>query len=248
MTKAKDITLAVWVGHGKSTDGSWDPGCTYGDYTEADLLLPIVRHAVAALRRCGFVVLTDAYNANNINMIKQVEKSNEKGVDAHLSFHLDWSGAPKGTYPIVASKAGKALAKDINKYVKKRTGMTTRGFLVSSNYYETNATDMPAVIYECGSIKADLTRIKKAKVYGEAIAEGICAHYGVPYAKDVPFLVKTKGKLIIRKTSSLTSKRIGKTEKGGVYTIVKVTSNGNRGKLKSGAGWITITDKYCEKL
>ncbi len=243
--KASDFTIAAYAGHGKSTDGSWDPGCTYKSYTEAELVLPITKDAVTALRRCGFKVITDA-EGNKINMIKQVEKSNANDVDLHVSFHLDWSDAPKGTYPICASNEGKKLATCINKAVMRETGMTTRGVKKTDEYYETNATNMTAVIYECGSIKADLKRIQKHKVYGEAIAEGICDCLNVPYVEE-EFKVRAKKNLIVRKTSSLTSKKTG-TAKKGVYTIVKVSANGKRGKLKSGLGWITITDKYCDKL
>lgn len=243
--QASDFTIAAFAGHGKSTDGSWDPGCTYKSYTEADLVLPITKDAVTALRRCGFKVITDA-DGNKLNMIKQVEKSNTNDVDIHMSFHLDWSGAPKGTYPICASEEGKKLANCVNKAVMKRTNMKTRGIRKTDDYYETNATNMPAVIFECGSIKKDLTRIKKHKVYGEAIAEGMCDYFNVPYVEE-EFKVRAKKNLIIRKTSSLSSKKVG-TAKKGVYTIVKVSSNGKRGKLKSGTGWITITEKYCSKL
>ena len=243
--KASDFTLAIFAGHGKSTDGSWDPGCTYKSYTEAELVLPITKAAVTALRRCGFKIITDA-EGNKINMIKQVEMSNANNVDIHVSLHLEWSGAPKGTYPICASNEGKKLANCINKAVMRETGMTTRGVKKTDEYYETNATNMPAVIFECGSIKADLKRVKKYKVYGEAIAEGICDYFGVEYVPE-SFKVRAKKNLIIRKTSSLTSKKVG-TAKKGVYTISKVSSNGKRGKLKSGLGWITITNSYCERL
>ena len=107
---------------------------------------------------------------------------------------------------------------------------------------------MVACIYECGDIDEDYSRLKKADIYGKAIAEGICDYLRVKYIADSePFKVRAKKNLIIRETSSLTSKKVG-TAKKGVYTIVKVSSKGKRGKLKSGAGWITITDKYCEKL
>ena len=243
--KASEFTLGVYAGHGVSTDGSWDPGCTYKDYTEADLVLPITKDAVTALKRCGFNVVTDA-DGNKLNMIKQVEKSNAKDVDLHLSFHLDWSKAPKGTLPICASAEGKKLAVCINKAVIGETGMTTRGIEKTDVYYETNATNMPAVIFECGSIKADLKRIKKHKAFGEAVAMGVCDYLDVPYIEEA-FKIRTKRKLTVRKTAALTSKKTGIAPKG-MYTIVKVSSNGKRGKLKSGLGWITITDKYCEKL
>jgi N-acetylmuramoyl-L-alanine amidase len=243
--KASDITVAIWAGHGKSTDGSWDPGCVYKGYTEAELVLPIAKAANAALIRCGFNTLTDAVG-NKINMIKQVEQANAKDADIHVSLHLEWSGAPKGTYPICASGEGKKLANCINKAVMREIGMTTRGVKKTDAYYETSATSMTAVIFECGAIKADLKKIQKHKVYGEAIAEGICDYFGVPYVEE-EFKVRAKKNLIVRKTAALTSKKTGTANKG-IYTIVKVSSNGKRGKLKSGAGWITITDKYCEKL
>ena len=245
MKKASDFTIGSYAGHGKSTDGSWDAGCTYNGYTEAELVLPITKAVNAALKRCGFNVVTDT-DGNKLNMIKQVEKSNAKNVDVHLSFHLDWSKAPKGTYPICASIEGKKLATCINKAVMREVGMTTRGVKNTDEYYETSATNMTAVIFECGSIKADLKRIQKHKVYGEAIAEGICDYFDVPYVEE-EFKVRAKKNLIARKSSSLTSKKTG-TVKKGTYTIVKVSANGKRGKLKSGLGWITITDKYCEKL
>lgn len=61
------------------------------------------------------------------------------------------------------------------------------------------------------------------------------------------FKVKAKGNLIVRKSSLLTSKRTGLLTKGKTYDIVNCNSRETRGQLASG-GWITITDKYAEKL
>ena len=106
---ASDFTAAIWAGHGKSRDGSWDPGCVYKKYTEAELVLPITKAVDAALKRCGFNTITDAAG-NKLNMIEQVEQSNAKDADIHLSIHLEWSGAPKGTYPICTSNEGEKPA------------------------------------------------------------------------------------------------------------------------------------------
>lgn len=244
----KKFSLGIYNGHGMQTNGVFDPGTTYKGRKEEEICEPITQAAVKDLRRLGFTVFTDAFNGNKINMYEQVKKSNEKNVDVHVALHLDWYEAPKGTYPIAASDEGEKLAKCINKAVKKRTGMTVRGILRSGDYYETNATNMPAVIYECGDIEEDYVRLKKADVYGKAIAEGICDYLRVKYvAEDEPFKVRAKKKLVIRETASTSSKKVGYAKKG-VYTIVKTSYNGTRGKLKSGAGWITITDKFCEKL
>lgn len=60
------------------------------------------------------------------------------------------------------------------------------------------------------------------------------------------FKVRAKGNLTVRKTASLASKKTRKLYKGHTYTIVEV--KGKRGKLKNGDGWITITDKYVDRL
>lgn len=59
--------------------------------------------------------------------------------------------------------------------------------------------------------------------------------------------IKAKGNLIVRKSSLLTSKRIGLLTKGKTYEIVRTNGKKSRGQLKDG-GWITITEKYAEKL
>ena len=56
--KKKDI-IAVMVGHGTMTNGVWDSGSAYGKYTEAELMLPIVKAAVSLLRKSGIRVVTD---------------------------------------------------------------------------------------------------------------------------------------------------------------------------------------------
>lgn len=61
------------------------------------------------------------------------------------------------------------------------------------------------------------------------------------------FKIKTKGKLIVRKTSSLLSKKTGVLKKGEEYQIIRTNNKRTRGKLKDG-GWITITSKYADKV
>ena len=52
--------------------------------------------------------------------------------------------------------------------------------------------------------------------------------------------------LNIRKSADFNSAVVGTVKKGEVYTIVE-TSNG-LGKLKSGAGWISMGSAYVEKI
>jgi N-acetylmuramoyl-L-alanine amidase len=63
---------------------------------------------------------------------------------------------------------------------------------------------------------------------------------------DVPFLATVIcDELNIRKEANFNSVVVGVVKKGEVYTIVEV-KNG-LGKLASGAGWISIGDKYVSK-
>jgi N-acetylmuramoyl-L-alanine amidase len=174
-------TVGVFIGHGNSTDGSWDCGCTYRGYTEAELMKPITGACVAYLKGSGVKVVTD-YPANAINMVKQVQKSNDKDLKCHVAFHCDWSKAPSGTLPLYTSKKGRELAVLMNKYVMKYVGIKTLGVKKRTDLYELNTTDAPAVIFECGSIKKDLkTMRKKADAYGKGAARGICEYLGVKF-------------------------------------------------------------------
>ena len=176
--------VALMCGHGTQTNGSPDPGCVYRyngrTYTEAGLMLPITKEAVKYLRHKGVHVLTDADHNNNRNMISDTSWANgyEKyKVICYVSLHCDFSGAPKGTQPLYISKAGLALAKSIDKEVRKSTNMTRRCYTRRKDLYELKATDMTAVIFETGSIKNDLSRLKDYKAYGRAIGRGIYKKY-----------------------------------------------------------------------
>lgn len=178
MSKRK---VGIYTGHGKSTDGGWDSGCVYKKYTEADLMKPITGACVAYLKGSGLQVITD-YPANNINMVKQVQKSNQVGVEIHVAFHCDYRPAPSGTLPLYASGNGRKLAAKMNKEVMKEVGIKTRGIGYRSDLYELNCTEAVAVIFECGAIKADLkTMKKKYDEYGKGAARGICKYMGVTF-------------------------------------------------------------------
>lgn len=174
-----------YIGHGTQTNGVFDKGCVYiykgKTYTEADLMKPIVKACNAYLRGSGVKVITD-YGTNNINMIMQVKKSNSNNVDVHVAWHCDYSKAPKGTLPLYVSAEGKKLAAQMNKYVLKYSTLSTRGLCRRTDLYELNQTDMPAVIFEVGSIKADLERMRtEADAIGKGGAKGICAYLGVKF-------------------------------------------------------------------
>ena len=178
--------IALMCGHGKSTDGSWDCGTSYGGNNEAALMLPITKAAVKYLRASGVTVISDADTNNNKNMIADVKWANKENVAIYVSIHCDWYKAPTGTMPLYVSTKGKALATAINKAVMSGMSMKTRGVTKRTDLYELNYTDAPACIFETGSIKADIKKLKESDKYGKCIAQGICNYLGVAFKEQTP--------------------------------------------------------------
>lgn len=178
--------IALMCGHGKSTDGTWDCGTSYGGNNEAALMLPITKAAVKYLRASGVTVISDADTNNNKNMIADVSWANKEGVSIYVSLHCDWYKAPTGTMPLYVSAKGKALATSINKAVMSGMGMKTRGVTKRTDLYELNYTNAPACIFETGSIKADIKKLKESDKYGKCIAKGICDYLGIAFKEQAP--------------------------------------------------------------
>lgn len=238
--------VALFVGHGVSIDGSWDCGCAYWDgkktYKEADLMMPIVKWAVRYLRLNGLKVFTDAFTGNNINMIKQVEKANKLGAKLSIAVHCDYDKAPSGVQALYVSGNGLKLGNAITKAVKKELGIPVKPAAERGDLYELTATNMPAVILETGSIKADIEVLRdKPKAYGKAIAKGICDYLGVKFVTSIYYTASTN--MTARAGVKLTSKKVGKYKKGDVFKVYYFNSTGKRAKTSK--GWVTI--KYARK-
>lgn len=62
------------------------------------------------------------------------------------------------------------------------------------------------------------------------------------------FKVKIVRDVNVRKHSGVKYPKVGQLKKGEVYTIVKLNKKKTWGKLKSGAGWISLSKKYVKKL
>lgn len=207
--------ISAWAGHGRSTDGTWDPGAVYKSWTEAGRVILVTQAFVNYMRTSGVTVYTDAFDGNNKNMVKQVQMSNSKKVKAHIAFHMDWSGAPSGTLPIYwpGSTEGKKLAQAMNNAVLDAIDIKTRGLSARRDLYELKNTDMAAVIFELGGIKADLDlvdTVKECDAYGKALAQGCCKYLGVEF-KESKSTTSTK----VKYTTNTYAKKI----KTGLKTL-----------------------------
>lgn len=177
------IDSFIAQGHGRSTDGSWDCGCVDGNYTEEALMGPITRAFVDTLRAHGLRVESDVDTGNDRNITYCVRDANNARARIYVSCHCDWNRAPSGTYPIVypGSAEGIRLAQCLDNAVRARIPIGTRGILQRADY-EVSNTDMPAVIFETGSIRQDIGVLRdKAAAYGFALACGVMDYFGLPY-------------------------------------------------------------------
>ena len=181
------IKVGLYVGHGRQTNGVWDPGATYGNEKEAERMLPITKHFVELAEINDFEVITDVPK-NNINMVEQVKLSNKEKVDVHIAIHCDWYKASSGSFGLYCkgSKQGKKLATCLNTYVKKMTGIRLKGAIARTDLYELNQTDMTACVFECGSIKADRYEWdtdQECYEYAKALCMGLCKYYGKTFVE-----------------------------------------------------------------
>lgn len=176
-------SIFVAIGHGVQTDGSWDSGCVDGNYTEAELMMAIGGFMAKALRGMGVEVITDYDTGNDRNITYCVRDANDAGVDVYVSLHCDYNQAPSGTYPIVypGSSNGIRLAQCLDNAVRARIAIGTRGILQRDDW-EVADTDMPACIFECGSIRADIGILTgQQEAYGYALACGVADYFGIAY-------------------------------------------------------------------
>lgn len=68
---------------------------------------------------------------------------------------------------------------------------------------------------------------------------------------DVPFKVRVIDKALnVRKNAGVSNAVVGVIRDGGVYTITETKAVGSAvwGRLKSGIGWINISEKYCVRV
>ncbi len=204
-------------------------------------------------------------------------KPNAVFVSLHANAYGTWTTA-NGVEVFHAKNASsksknyaKVMCKHIHEALKKvRPGSVNRG-VKSENFTVIYKANMPSILIEYAfyTNREDLKVLKNNRAeLCEATVKALCESFGVTYragnsvapvsqpaqpaqpSVSKPYLVKIiyKGSdgLNIRQDASANSKVVGVVRAGQVFTIVE-TKNGF-GKLKSGAGWISLGSKYVKKM
>ena len=230
--------------------------------TEARAVTKLV---IKYLKEAGHTVydctVNDGTNKDNV-LSKIVKKCNSHDVDLDISIHfnsgrkdLKGDGSIGGTEVLVYSENSKSYtyAEKITNSISK-LGYRNRGVKVRKDLYVLANTKAPALLIECCFVddKDDI------KIYNsDKIARAIVAALGVQVtslqqttkntSESSDMRVKIKSDTLnIRAGAGVNNKVVGMVKKGEVYTIVK--RSGSWGKLKSGIGWINISNKYVIKL
>lgn len=258
------MKIGIIVGHGKSKSGGYDSGAISKNkkWHEFKIAREIARYAADHLQTY-YVADTDLMNyEGNLYLTERINAANKAGFDFIAEIHLNAGGGTgTETYYSKFSNKGKqaatAISKNIAEAFKKRNrGAKTRMNSSGKDYFgiirQTKAT---AVLVETLFIDNyadlnELTNIEGQRKCGVAIADGIAEALGLSRkTANAPsnsgYLVRiTAGSLFIRAGAGITFGIKGYVKKGEVFTIVE--TKGNWGKLKSGAGWISL--KYTQRI
>ncbi|SDB96162.1 N-acetylmuramoyl-L-alanine amidase [Shouchella lonarensis] len=189
------MKVAICAGHGgnNSTPGKRSPDNEF----EWDFNNKVVLSAIAVLEASGAQVLRldDASGKTDVPLKTRTDRANSWGADVYVSVHHNavregvWGDhggtetyTQNGNYP-----STERLAKEIHKCIVKAMGLRDRG-LKKANFHITRETRMHAVLTEAGFMdsRTDIKVLRddsKLRAQGEAIAEGILAHFGKKAAK-----------------------------------------------------------------
>lgn len=244
--------------HGKGANKCLKSGCYEDKHTR-----PIGDECKKHLEYNGFkVVMAKA----GTSMATRCAESNRVGADLHVPIHTNASSSASARYLMFMFWADNTAHRKLFNAVSKKMEAVYPGkkdavFAVRQDLYEINTPNAMTLYCELGfhTNKTDVNEfIHKPKMVGKALAQGICAYYGVAF-KDAdaveekeeekkPEEKRVDGLYLVRVSSEIDIykapvEKNGKCPKGA-YTIIE-EKNGF-GKLKSSTEkeprWIKLSE------
>lgn len=257
--------IALDAGHGLNTPGK----CTPDGIREWTLNDKVRDKIVTMLKGydCEFIFPDNNEGKTDESLASRVSMYTKKGADVVVSIHHNaytgkW-GAATGVEVFTdknPTASDQKLAKLIYDRLPKYTGLKGRG-IKKEDWYVINQNRIPAVLVEGGFMdnKNDhkvITSDKGQEAYAKAVVEALIEFLnlkkksGSTSNSDKTFRVKFLEDMNVRKAAGTANAKVDICKKNAIYTIVDTTSvNGVPwGKLKSGAGWVSISDKYCKRV
>ncbi len=256
--------------------GKYNPSPVNKAYYESDMTWKLHKYLKTALETYGIEVIVTR-SSKDKDLALESRGKLAKGCDLFISVHSNACDTESVDYPLAcctvsgkADKIGQALADTVAKVmgttqggrILKRKGTNGDWYGVLSG---AASVAVPGVLLEHSfhtnkRATAWLLVDNNLKKLAEAEAQVIANYFGISKLKApavssasfTPYTVKVIcNSLNIRKTPNWNDADIaGVIRGGGVYTIVAETMLGTTkfGKLKSGAGWISLGTKYVKKV
>lgn len=233
-------------GHGGS-----DPGAVGNGLKEKDLNLSIGKYCAEYLKAHGVNVKMSRTKDIDPGLNQRAAEANKWGADLVVEIHINAGGGDGvEVFHSIHGGKGKDLARNILEEIKG-LGQNSRGLKTKKNSQGQDflgiirMTKAPAVLVECAFIDTKDIKIidttPEQKLMGEAIAKGILKTLGV----SEEFKVRVTSQALNVRSGPGTKYEINTVIRNkGIYTIVE--TSGSWGKLKSGAGWISLN--YCRRL
>lgn len=261
---AKKVFLSA--GHGGK-----DPGAVGNGLKEKDVNLQMLLACKAELERHGITVVASRTKDENDPVGDEVLEANRSGADLAVSFHNNAGGGDgfEGFY-WASDGNGKKLVQIAQKYINAM-GQNNHGNPVKTgnHLYFVSTTKMTAVLFETFFLDSKDyligDTVEEQKAFGVAYAKAILEYFGIKWTapnqttsntgspqnggSGTGFLVRVLVDLNIRKTPSWGNNVVG-VAKPNVYTIVetKTVEGVLMGRLKSGAGWISLHSNYVKRV
>lgn len=236
--------------------GGPDPGAVAYNMKEKDINLQTMLACKDVLEAHGVTVICSRTTDENDGVRDEVKEANASGADLAFSIHTNAGGGDGfEAFYHTSNTEGKKLAQLAEKHVKT-LGQNSRGVKSGNHLYFIKNTKMLAVLVENFFIDNDTDNnigdtIAEQKAFGVAYAKAILEYFGIAYGAkptttetNASFKVRVSiTNLNIRKGPGTNYATTGKI-KPTVYTIVETKSGKGSaagwGKLKSGAGWISL--------
>lgn len=257
--------LVLDAGHGINTAGKRTMNGSRGIIREWTMNDSVVRKIIDILSEYDVTVYrTDDPTGNkDISLTERVRRCNGYNPHLFVSIHHN-AGGGTGTEVFWHTKGtseDKKVASIVAPKLASMCGVTNRG--VKQAQLGVLTCKATAILVEGGFMdhKGDYELITSEygqKLYAKAVAEAITEYLGLKKKQDFsntpttsqisePFKVKiTCSELNIRQSDNFDSKIMGTVKNGEVFTIIEEVNG--LGRLKSGAGWISLNRNYVKKI
>lgn len=249
------------VGHGGN-----DPGAVANGLKESEMNLVTAMSCKSVLEAHGVSVGISRTKEENDDLSEEIRECKAFNPDVAVDIHNNAGGGDgfEFLYSIFQShtggkdlRLGKCIESEVIKLGQNSRGAKTKQNSSGRDYFGwIRELPCPSIIVEGCFLDSSDRYIadtkSKQEAFGVAYAKGILAYFGISYngsgsSTVTPPSTGTAGSYLVRVSTDVlnvrkgpgTSYAVATTVKNGeVYTIVE--TSGNWGKLKSGAGWISL--------